>query len=330
MVRIIAEVAQGYEGKPDYCRLYVKAAAKAGADAVKFQIVYADDVAEPGYAYYDWYKKLEMDVSLWREVRELAGGLGIDLLADISGERAMKVAESIGLDGIKIHSSNFFNRSLIRRAFDLAPRVFVSLGGIEEGEIAQLVAVATEWGKRGSLALLYGFQAEPTPIERSSLSRIRLLDEKYPDLEIGYMDHAPGDSDDRVHLSLLAGALGADWIEKHLTLSRYLEIEDWVSALEPAEFEVYVSTVRRLEAAYGEPTMALTDPEWAYREKSVKKLLAARDVRAGRAIVPADLVFKRTARIPAGRGFHDPGLVLGRTLSRSLAAGEPILAEDLQ
>ena len=76
--RIIAEVAQGYEGKADYSELYVAAAAKAGATAVKFQIVYADDLAEPGYQYYDLYKRLEMEPAVWRTVKELcreSGGL---------------------------------------------------------------------------------------------------------------------------------------------------------------------------------------------------------------------------------------------------------------
>ena len=128
--RIIAEIAQGYEGRPDYCDFYVRAAAKAGADAVKFQIVYADDVAEPGYQYYDWFKKLEMDISVWKAAKARATEKGILLFTDVSGDRALRVAEAIRPDGIKIHSSNFFNRAVIRKAFDIAGHVFVSLGGV--------------------------------------------------------------------------------------------------------------------------------------------------------------------------------------------------------
>ena len=109
--KIIAEVAQGYEGKPDYCDFYIRAAARARADAVKFQIVYADDVSEPGYQYYDWYKQLEMPNAAWRAARTLAAELKILFFVDVSGERALDMARTLEPDGIKFHSSNFFNRA---------------------------------------------------------------------------------------------------------------------------------------------------------------------------------------------------------------------------
>ena len=327
--KIIAEVAQGYEGKAEYCELYVKAAAKAGATAVKFQIVYADDTAEPGYEYYDFYKTLEIDVSVWQGIRRLADELGVLFFTDVSGDRAMKIAEAIRPDGIKINSSNFFNRALIRRAFDLADRLLISLGGVEEGEIDALLKEVEDWGGVDKLVLLYGFQAEPTPIEKSNLSRLPLLKRRFPGIEIGYMDHAPGESDDQTHLSLIAMALGADWIEKHLTLSRYLEVEDYVSALEPDEFAVYVATLERLDAAFGPEDMTLSDEERAYRDKAVKKIVAAQDLATGRLLSFEDIAFKRTPRIPPFEGFHDPASLLGRTLSKSVGRGDPITKDCL-
>jgi sialic acid synthase SpsE len=327
--RIIAEAAQGYEGKADYCEFYVRAASRAGAEAVKFQIVYADDVAEPGYQYYDWYKKLEMDPAVWQRVKELSRDCGILFFADVSGERAIGLAAQVKPDGIKIHSSNFFDRALLRRAFDTAERVFVSLGGIEEDEIEQLLSDVEAWEARDRLTLLYGFQAEPTPVGKSNLNRLPLLKQRFPGVEIGYMDHAPGESDDKVHLSIMAMVLGADWIEKHITLSRYLEVEDFVSALEPDEFANYVATLDRLASATGRASFTLSDEERAYRDKSVKKLIAADDLGVGHTLTLEDLAFKRTPRIDPFAGFHDPGRVVGRSLGRSLAAGEPVLADDL-
>ncbi len=59
-VEIIAEAAQGYEGNVTQARLLARAAARAGADAVKFQLVYADELATPDYQYYDLFRNLEM------------------------------------------------------------------------------------------------------------------------------------------------------------------------------------------------------------------------------------------------------------------------------
>ncbi len=81
----------------------------------------------------------------------------------------------------------------------------------------------------------------------------------------------------------MAMALGVDWIEKHLTISRFLEVEDYVSALEADEFADYVATIRRLEGAFGPADMALNDGEKKYRDKAVKKLIAARALQKGRA-----------------------------------------------
>jgi sialic acid synthase SpsE len=327
--RIIAEVAQGYEGRADYCDFYVRAAAKAGADAVKFQIVYADDVAEPGYQYYDWFKKLEMDLSVWKAAKARAVEKGILLFTDVSGDRALRVAEAIKPDGIKIHSSNFFNRAVIRKAFDIAGQVFVSLGGVAADEIEGLIADVKRWNALDRLTLLYGFQSEPTPVANSNLARLPLLRSRFPNIGLGYLDHVDGKDPDRLHVSIMAMALGVDWIEKHLTISRFLEVEDFVSALEADEFADYVATIRRLEGAFGPADMALNEGEKKYRDKAVKKLIAARALEKGRAIATEDLEFKRTPRIPEYGGFHDPAKVMGRKPVRDLAAGEPILPEDL-
>lgn len=329
MTRIIAEVAQGYEGRPDYCRLFVKAAAKAGADAVKFQIVYADDVAEPGYRYYDWYKQLEMDVAVWRDVKQLANRSGIPLFTDVSGERALRVAEEVRPDGIKIHSSNFFNRPLIRKAFQVCDKVFVSIGGIDIDEIDSFLAQVKGWEQLDKLTLLYGFQSEPTPVEQSALRRLTLLKSKLG-VEVGYLDHVDGGSPDRFTVSAMAMALGADWIEKHITLSRFLEIEDFVSALEPEEFADYVATLARLETALGPSDLKLNDAECAYRDKAVKKVIAAGDLRAGQTLASNDLALRRSDRLAAGAAVLDPNLVIGRRLLRAVSAGDPLRQEDLE
>lgn len=327
--RIIAEIAQGYEGRADYCDFYVRAAAKAGADAVKFQIVYADDVAEPGYQYYDWYKKLEMDISVWKAVKARATERGILLFTDVSGDRAMRVAEQIQPEGIKIHASNFFNRGLIRKAFGIVERVFVSLGGVAADEIDGLVADVRSWNALDRLTLLYGFQAEPTPVESSNLARLPLLRARFPEVDLGYLDHAAGADPDRNRISIMAMTLGVGWIEKHLTISRFMEVEDHVSALEPDEFADYVAMLKRLGGAFGPADLELNDAERRYRDKSVKKIIAVRDIAQGKVLALEDIELRRTPRIAAFAGIHNPQLAVGRKIVRKISAGEPILDEDL-
>ena len=70
-VEIIAEVAQGYEGNQKLAELLTLGAVRSGADAVKFQLVLADELAVPTYEYYDLFKSLEMEFSVWEHVVEL-------------------------------------------------------------------------------------------------------------------------------------------------------------------------------------------------------------------------------------------------------------------
>jgi N,N'-diacetyllegionaminate synthase len=330
MVKIIAEIAQGYEGKPDYCDYYVRAAAKAGADAVKFQIVYADDVAEPGYEYYEWFKQLEMDVSVWQNTAKTAHDLGIKMYCDVSGERALNIAKQVPLDGIKIHSSNFFNHALIKEVCDMVPQVFVSIGGAYEEEVEALVTKIEEWGHRDKLTLLYGFQSEPTPIEKSNIARLSYLKNKFSDLEVGYLDHVTGDYHEPSCISAMAVALGADWIEKHLTISRHMEVEDYVSALEPEEFKRYIETMKTLRQAVGESSFNLNEDEKLYRGKAIKKLLTLKPLKAGDVIKADDFILKRTAKLKPEEGIHDPQKILGKTLAQDLNAEEPILEVHVQ
>ncbi len=328
--QIIAEVAQGYEGNPTYSELYIRAAAKAGAKAVKFQVVYADDLAEPGYEYYDLFKSLEMDLSVWQNLKSLANELEIELHADILGAEALNLASKIKFDGLKVHSTDFFNRDILKGCFDLAPKVFISLGGIKESELDTLIDAIDKWGVREKLVLLYGFQSEPTPLEKSNLSRLTYIKNKYDDIPVGYLDHTEGGTPESVHLSAMAMAMGADYIEKHLTLNRFLEIEDYVSGLEPEEFASYIQMMKNLDLAMGPAAFDLSDEEKTYRDKALKKLLLKSDKKAGEAIAFDDLVFKRSGRINPLEGYHNPEDVLQQTIKNDMSANDPILKENIK
>ena len=66
--KIIAEVAQGFEGSFNQSKLLIKAAAKAKADAVKFQLVFADELATKDYKYYKELQDRRSIQYLWRRV----------------------------------------------------------------------------------------------------------------------------------------------------------------------------------------------------------------------------------------------------------------------
>lgn len=323
---IIAEAAQGYEGSAEVARLLVRAAAAAGADAVKFQIVFADDLAVPGYQYYDLFRALEMSFEEWKSVRDEAERRGVAFYADILGPRSAELAAALRLDGAKIHSTCFFENELIAHVLDTIPTVLLSVGGIEPAEAVEM-AKRYRLAERGGVTVMYGYQAEPTPLDQNNLARIPAMREMLG-LDVGFMDHVDGSGPDVITLSAVALGLGVTRFEKHITLDRTLEMEDFPSALGVGEFSGYVQALRRLAGAVGSPALELVEAERTYRGRALKRLVAARDLSAGHTIQPGDVVLLRPAQ-PAPEAMLQVADAVGRGLRVSLARHTPITTDML-
>jgi N,N'-diacetyllegionaminate synthase len=320
---LLAEAAQGYEGNAELARLLVKAAIAAKADAIKFQVVFADDLAVPAYTYYQLFQQLEMPEAAWRRVRDDAAAGGLGFYVDVLGPRALALAKKLGVDGAKLHSTCFFEDDLTAGVFAEFPRVLLSIGGIDAADVKRLLD--RHPGAREKTVVLHGFQAEPTPTEANQLARIPEL-AKALDVEIGFMDHADGAGPDAVHVSAMALALGCRTFEKHITVDRALALEDFVSALAPGDFAAYVETMRRLAGAMGDAALTLSPAEQAYRERALKKVVAARDLAAGHVIAAGDVALLR----PATPGGLERSLdVLGRTLKKPVERGAAVTPEHL-
>lgn len=322
---IIAEAAQGYEGSAELARLLVRGAAAGRASAVKFQIVYASDLCEPGYKYYDLFRKLELSVDQWRDVREEARRLKLDFIADVFGPRSLEVANAIGVDGCKLHSTTFYDDELTKAVLKMPGRLYVSIGGIEPEEVDAFLA-RHKLAQRSNVTMMYGFQAEPTPVEANNLQRIPHW-QKRSGLAVGFMDHSDGAGPHTLTLSAMALAFGVRTFEKHITLDRTLELEDYVSALAPADFATYVKALRDLDGAVGPGTLTLTADEQAYRGRALKRVVAARDLGKGATLTSADV---RLSRPAVAEGAFNPAEVVGRRLKRAVSAMEPIGAEVLE
>ena len=135
MVEIIAEIAQGYEGDPKLAQLLAKASVKAGAHAVKYQLVYADELATPDYRYYGLFKQLEMSEETWQEIVDYLREANKRVYFDIYGEKGFELARNLKADGIKLSTTEFFNDQLVKKVLAEFPKVFVGIGGIPLEEI---------------------------------------------------------------------------------------------------------------------------------------------------------------------------------------------------
>lgn len=328
-LEIIAEAAQGYLGDPPAkTKLLVRMAAAAGADAVKFQLVYADELCTEQHHHFRLFSALEMADADWAAVAETCRAAKIPLYLDIFGPRSLELACRLGVRGLKVHSTDLLNLPLLRQVAE-APirRVLLSTGGTFAPEIEEAAVLLG----RKELVLLHGFQGYPTRLEDNHLARLDLLRARFPRAAIGFADHVPGNAPERLWLSAAAVGAGATVLEKHLTTALVMREEDHEAALNPDDFSGYAANMRRAYAALGEVKEGLdfgmSDGELAYREQMKKHVVAARDLPAGTVLEAADLALKRSEA--AEPVLHDLRAAQGRRLRAALARDRAVRRGDL-
>lgn len=331
-VEIIAEIAQGFEGKPEQARLLVKAAAAAGADAVKFQLVYAEELATPDYKYYDLFKSLEMPDEVWVDLAGYSKELGIELHLDIFGAKSLGLAIALGIPTIKLHATDLSNLALLESVSKSSVRkVLLGAGGGFLAEIGQALKILAN----KEVVVLAGFQGYPTPTENNQIARVTLFKETFcnsgSNITIGFADHAAPDSPLRFALAATAVGAGATVIEKHITLGQVMKLEDYESALNPDSFAEFTEVVRNCALAFGEAAhtedFAMSESERGYREMIRRHVVTTRDLAAGTEIQPSDLTLKRTS---SADFVTDLSLLYSRTLKNSYTGNSPILKTDLE
>ncbi len=330
-IEIIAEIAQGYEGNPFLAKLLAKGAIRSGADAIKFQLVYADELATADYHYFPLFKKLEMEDSEWKEITAMIHQAGKKIYFDVYGTKSLQLALNLGADGIKLSTTEFYNTDLVAAALRSGfQRILISLGGIPLADFQEFLRREPALASL-PIFFLVGFQSEPTPLEGNNLNRIRKLQELFPPLKFGFMDHSLGTSEDALYLPVVSVGTGICCIEKHLSLDPALEIEDFVSALAPEKFREFVRLIRKFETALGNSSLELSPLEIEYRKKAVKIVVALEDIPSGTTLSRHNVALKRIgARFSKTQTINKLEMVLGKKNKVFLQKDEPVSEVDLQ
>ncbi len=327
-IEIIAEIAQGYEGNEKLANLLTKGAIASNADAVKFQLVYADELATPDYEHYQLFKELEMAQSIWTDICKQIHDADRKVYFDVFGLLSLDVAKRIGADGVKLSTTEFYNNALFDRAIVQFDILYLSVGGIPIEDIdKKLSALSKE--QVDKICLMYGFQSEPTPLDQNNLNKLSIFKNRYPNFRVGFMDHSDGALDDAYHLPLVAMGTGIHVIEKHITLDRELEIEDYISGVTPSEFIRFVSLVRRFESVLGVNSLVLTKQEQTYRNKATKSVVAICDLKAGDTLTLDSVALKRCSKPITKDSILEIEQALGKALNTDINIDSPIEKGDL-
>jgi sialic acid synthase SpsE len=331
MIQIVAEIAQGYEGKAEIAEMLIKASKLAGADAVKMQLVYADELCTSDYKDFKLFKQLEMSDSQWMALSNITKELDIKFYLDIFGSKSLSLSEKIKVDGIKIHSTDMGNVGLLEMVGNSSiNKVFLSAGGAYFDEITKAVNML----KNKHIVLLLGFQGYPTQVYENQICRVNFLKNFYKNssnVTIGFADHASPDSMQSISIAAIAIGAGASFIEKHLTLSSVLKMEDYESALNPDQFQIFCKELKACDEAYGECSennnFGMSESEIKYRNWTRKHVVSKREVKSGSIIGADDLVLKRTS---SKNATYELNAVYGKRAIVDIEPNSPILPDMIQ
>jgi sialic acid synthase SpsE len=336
MVKIVAEAAQGFDGNPVLAELIVKGAIEADADAIKFQLVYGDELASPDYKHYERWKRIEMKDEVWQKIVDITHDAGKEIYFDVFGERSLNLSKQTGADGVYIHATDFYNTSLIKKTLQMNfNKVFISIGGIPISDVEDLVKVES-LSKHQNICLVHGFQALPTPLQKTTplhehnILRLNSLRKKFPQFQLMFMDHSHGLSEDSIYLSVAALATEVEYIEKHISLDPLLKLQDSDSALPPKQFKEFVRVIKKYEKALGSPDTNLSFLENHYRIQAMKAIVPNRDLKAGESLHEKDLSLKRVKDFRQEFHLHKLKDAIGKTLKVSAKKNQALRKENIQ
>ena len=245
---IIFEVASTHEGEWSVAKEYVSIAKDVGADAVKFQLFEADRVLNPitrGLKVtYDYFKKTETPRSWFPKLKKLCEGVGIDLLCTPFDEDAASFLNNIGIPAIKIASGELTNTPFLSHVAKFGKPVILSTGMGDMKEVIEAVSILRRNGCN-QIAILQCTSVYPMPYEDTNIAAMNTMQKEFNTV-VGYSDNGSKG----FLVPLVAVAMGASIVEKHVTHKKGRGHLDDTFALTIGEFAQMVKRIRDLEKRY--------------------------------------------------------------------------------
>lgn len=253
MAIVIAEAGENHCGDWGMARELIRVAARAGADYVKFQLYDADAVAADDPER-DWFFRVQLPNRLWKDLAAFALHEGIHPLCTPWNVEKAKIIHEVTPEAIKIASFHITDEALLRYVNQHVETVFMSTGMADMSEIERAVA----WlGDVKHLYVLHCVSEYPLPPAHANLRVMDTLRARFGHrAKIGYSDHTIG-----IVAPVAAVAMGAEVIEKHITLDKGLPGTDHILSADPDELAEMVKQIRVVETLRGTPQKELMPDE---------------------------------------------------------------------
>ncbi|HEV3139405.1 MAG TPA: pseudaminic acid synthase [Vicinamibacterales bacterium] len=325
---IVAEVSANHNQHFERAVEIVRAAKRAGADAVKLQTYTADtltidsdrecfriggDSLWAGKTLYELYGEAYTPWEWHEKLMDVARSEGLVCFSTPFDATAVDLLERLRVPAHKIASFELVDIPLLQRVASTGKPVIMSTGMATLAEIEEAVAALRAHGTT-EIALLKCTSAYPAAPMHMNLRTIPDLAERF-DVVSGLSDHTMGSA-----AAVAAVTLGAGIIEKHFTLRRADGGPDSAFSMEPEEFAAMARDIRQTESALGSIAYTPTAEE-AKNLQFRRSLFVAKDMAAGETFTEHNVRSVRPAN-----GLHPRHLraVLGRKAAVRIERGTPL------
>lgn len=332
-VFIIAELSANHGGKIEVAKETIRAARKAGADAIKLQTYTADTITldsdKPdfiiegtiweGRKLHDLYKEAYLPWEWHEELFQTAREEGLVCFSSPFDHSAVDFLEELNTPMYKIASFEITDIPLIRYAASKGKPMIISTGIASFEDIELAVSACREEGNE-DITILKCTSAYPATLEDANLLTMQQIAKDFK-VKVGLSDHTLG-----ITAPVVATALGASVIEKHFILDKSIGGPDASFSLDVNEFSSMVDAVRKAEKALGEATYNLKDSQ-VKNKQFARSLYVAQDMKAG------DVVTLENVRsVRPGFGLHPKHLhdILGKEVLCDLIKGTPFSLDYLK
>lgn len=327
-VYIIAEAGVNHNGDLALAKQMVLGAKKAGANAIKFQTFYTENLVtsyaqkaqyqkqkgKSSETQFQMLKKLEISYEEYVLLKALCESVDITFLSTPFDLPSIELLERLNLDCYKVPSGEITDYPYLVRIAKTHKPVLLSTGMSSLKEVDEAVQILRKNGTT-DITLLHCNTQYPTPMEDVNLSAMQTLKKKF-NVQVGYSDHTLG-----IEIPIAAVAMGAKVIEKHFTLNKKMEGPDHKASLEPQEFSEMVRAIRSIENAIGNGSKYCSASERSNIVAARKSIVASKDIRRGEIFSEENLTTKRPGDGISPMMWLD---ILGKTASSDFKKDEMI------
>jgi len=266
---VIAEIGINHNGELENAKKLIDVAAEAGCQAVKFQ-KRTPDISTPEnqknvqretpwgvMTYLEYKHRIEFGDAEYKEIAAYSAKKGLDWFASPWDVPSVEFLEDHGVTVHKVASASITDIPLLEALRDTGKPIILSTGMSTMDEIDKAVEVVGT----DKLVLMHATSTYPLDPKEANLLMINTLRERFG-VPVGYSGHETG-----LQVSLAAVALGADALERHITLDRAMWGTDHGASLEPGGLTRLIRDVRVIEEALGDGVKRVYESEEGPRAK---------------------------------------------------------------